>query len=84
MRLEIPAPGRRALGRHARHRSADARIDAVNQMQDQRERGHQRAVLRQVGQQHRMVVLGAQPLLELGPPAIEELLRRGIESQERR
>jgi hypothetical protein len=31
-----------------------------------------------------MVVLGAQPLLELGPPAIEELLRRGIESQERR
>jgi hypothetical protein len=30
-----------------------------------------------------MVVLGTKPLLELGPPAIEELLRRGIESQER-
>jgi hypothetical protein len=37
---------------------ADARVDAVNHMQDQRERGHQRAVLRQVRQQHRMVVLG--------------------------
>jgi hypothetical protein len=38
-------------------------------MQDQRERGHQRPVLRQVAQQHRMLVLGARPLLEVGPAA---------------
>jgi hypothetical protein len=71
------------LSRHARHGPADARVHAVNHMQDQRERGHQRAVLRQVRQQHRMVVLGPQPLLKPRPPAIEELLRRGIEAQER-
>jgi hypothetical protein len=43
MRLEIPAPGRRTLSGHARHRPADARVDAVNHMQDQRERGADRA-----------------------------------------
>jgi hypothetical protein len=71
------------LSRHARHGPADARVHAVNHMQDQRERGHQRAVLRQVRQRHRMVVLGPQPLFEVGPPAIEALLPRGIEAQER-
>jgi hypothetical protein len=29
-----------------------------------------------------MFILGAQPLLKVGPPAIEDLLPRGIESQE--
>jgi hypothetical protein len=81
-RLEIPAPGRRTLSGRVRHGPADARVDAVNHMQDQRERGHQRALLRQVRQQHRMVVLGP-PLLEVGPPAIEALLPRGFEAQER-
>jgi hypothetical protein len=38
--LEISAPGRGALGRHARHGSPDTPTDAVNQMQDQRERWH--------------------------------------------
>jgi hypothetical protein len=30
-----------------------------------------------------MLVLGTKPLLELGPPVIEDLLRCGIKSQER-
>ena len=39
-------------------------VHTVDQMKDQRERGHQRAVLREVRQQDRMVLLGAQSVLQ--------------------
>jgi hypothetical protein len=37
-------------------------------MPDQRQRRHQRAILRHVREQHRMVLVGAQPRLEVPPP----------------
>ena len=66
MPLEILAPGDRPLRRGARDRPARARLDAVDQVHDQRERRQQRAILRAVRKQHRMVLLGAQRPFESG------------------
>ena len=55
---------------------------AVDQMKEQRQRGQERTILRQVREQHRMVLLGPQPVLQIGPPPVEELLGLGLESQE--
>src|SRR5712692_9853596 len=62
-------------------RRMTARVDPVDQMKEQCQRGQERTILRQVREQHRMVLLGPQPVLQLGPPPVEEFLGRGIESQ---
>ena len=72
------APGGRLPRRGARHRPAPARVDPVDQMKEQRQRGQERTILRQVREQHRMVLLSPQPVLQIGPPPVEELLGRGL------
>jgi len=71
MHLEVGAPGRRLLGRRARDGPARAAVEPVDEMDDEGERGHETAVLREVRDDHGMVIVAAELRLELRPPGAE-------------
>src|SRR6266849_7005478 len=52
-------------------------------MDDEGERGHETAVLREVRDDHGMIIVAAELGLERRPPGVEERLRVGREAEER-
>src|SRR5262249_5813831 len=82
MRVEVGAPSRCLLSRRARDGPPRAAVDPVDEMDDERERGQETAVLREVRDDHGMVVVTAKLRLELSSPDVEELLRVGGEAEE--
>src|SRR3954447_24078289 len=54
-------------------------VRKLNRLEDQRERGEEGPILHEVALDRRRVLAASEPRLELGTPAVEDLLRLGVE-----
>jgi hypothetical protein len=81
MRPEVLAPhvGPRGVHPGDRYPGALHPVDEVNSLEDEGQRGEQRAVLHEMALEGRRVVSGDDLALECGPPVVEDLLGPVVE-----